>query len=75
MASMGYGYSKGEYLISAEKIEGFGKNPGLWIGKGNQMVKLASFGNEKKAEAFLQWLEYFMWGPFDDPDDNDMVLP
>lgn len=45
--------------ITVEKIEGFGKNPGLWIGtkEPNQLVKVASFGNEKKAELFVRWLD------------------
>ena len=52
-------YTRGDYKISVEKIDGFGKNPGLWVHKGNQAYKMASFGSEGKAklfEAYLQWL-------------------
>lgn len=43
-------------------MEGFGKNPGLWIGTEdpNRMVKMASFGSEDKAALFCKWLEYFL---------------
>ena len=53
-------YNKKGVVISVDKIEGFGKNPGLWIGweNPNQLIKVASFGNEKKAKAFCKWLEY-----------------
>ncbi len=51
-------YSRGDVKISIEKIDGFGKNPGLWIGSGNQLVKVASFGSEDKAQTFCKWLEY-----------------
>lgn len=55
-------YKKNDVLISIEKVEGFGKNPGLWIGTKdpNMRVKVASFGNEDKAEMFCKWLEYFL---------------
>ena len=53
-------YGLGDVSISVEKIDGFGKNPGLWIGTSNpnQMVKVASFGSEDKAEQFCRWFEY-----------------
>lgn len=48
--------------ISVEQIDGFGKNPGLWIGTDapNQMVKMASFGSEDKAQMFCKWLEFII---------------
>ena len=53
-------YKRNDVIISIEKIDGFGKNPGLWIGteNPNMMVKVASFGNEDKAQTFCKWLEY-----------------
>lgn len=51
-------YKRGDYGISVEKVDGFGKNPGLWIHKGNEAVKVASFGNSKKAEIFIRYLDY-----------------
>ena len=53
-------YKRNGVIISVEKIDGFGKNPGLWIGSEdpNQLVKVASFGNEDKARLFCKWLEY-----------------
>lgn len=55
---MKYGFR--DVFISVEQIDGFGKNPGLWIGTGNpnQMVKVASFGSDKKAKLFCKWLDY-----------------
>lgn len=55
-------YEKGNVIISVEQIDGFGKNPGLWIGTNdpNQCVKVASFGSEDKAKTFCKWLEYLL---------------
>lgn len=53
-------YKKGDYIISVEQIDGFGKNQGLWIGQGNEMYKVASFRNDTAANEFCNWLEYFL---------------
>lgn len=53
-------YKRGDVSISVERIEGFGKNPGLWIGTGNSMVKVASFGSEDKARNFCKYLDYIL---------------
>lgn len=53
-------YSKGSVQITIEQVDGFGKNPGLWIGAGNELLKVASFGNYDKAIQFCKWLEYFL---------------
>lgn len=53
-------YKKGNTVISVEQIDGFGKNPGLWIGSENELVKVASFGSKDKADNFCKWLEYFL---------------
>lgn len=49
-------------IISVEKEDGFGKNPGLWIGTKdpNQCVKVASFGSDDKAKQFEKWLKYII---------------
>lgn len=67
-------YTKGDYMILVDKIEGIGKRKGLFIGKGNRFIKVASFSSDEKAEKFIKWLEFFMCGPFDDPEDNEMEL-
>jgi len=53
-------YKRGQVSISIKKVDGFGKNHGLWIGTDNpnQMVKVASFGSEEKARLFCKWLDY-----------------
>lgn len=55
-------YQRDDVLISVEKIDGFGKYPGLWIGteNPNMMVKVASFANNDKANKFCKWLEYML---------------
>ena len=53
-------YSKGGRMISIEKQPLFGKvKPELYIGEGNQLLKVASFGSGEKAEKFEEWLQYF----------------
>lgn len=53
---------RGEKSISIEQIDGFGKNPGLWIGNGNGLVKVASFGSAEKAEMFCKQLREILSG-------------
>ena len=55
-------FTKGNVMITVEKIPGFGKRPGLWIGtkKPNAMMKMASFGRDEKAEQFCKWLTYWL---------------
>lgn len=55
-------YKKGDVIISVETLDGFEKNPGLWIGTEdpNMRVKVASFGNKDKADTFCKWFEYFL---------------
>ena len=59
---MGMTYKRGQVSISVHQLDGFGKYPSLWIGTEdpNQMVKVASFGNEDKADLFCKWLEYLL---------------
>ena len=55
-------YKRGNASISVHQLDGFGKNPSLWIGtdEPNQMVKVASFGSFDKAFEFCKWLEYLL---------------
>lgn len=55
-------YKKADVKISIQRIDGFGKNPGLWIGTDNpnQMVKVASFGSQEKADLFEKWLSFML---------------
>jgi hypothetical protein len=53
-------YNTGDYKITIERIAGFGENKGLWIGKGNEIIKVASFGNDDKAEMFKRYMDYFL---------------
>ena len=59
---MGMTYKRGQVSISVHQLDGFGKRPALWIGteEPNQMVKVASFGSEDKANLFCKWLEYLL---------------
>lgn len=52
-------YECGNIVISVEQIDGFGKNPGLWVGTKdpNTLTKVASFGSEDKSKLFCKWLE------------------
>lgn len=59
-------YSIGSVTIKVEQIDGFGKKPGLWIGAGNELLKVASFGSVDKAEIFCKWLNYF-FGKSEEP--------
>ena len=51
-------FNRGGIVISVDKIDGFGKMPGLYIGRRNEFFKVASFGNDEKAELFCRYLEY-----------------
>lgn len=53
-------YKRGRASIAVYQLDGFGKNPSLWIGTENKAVKVASFGSPAKAELFRKWLEYIL---------------
>ena len=63
-------YKRGNYGISVETIDGFGKNPGLWVHHGNVATKMASFGSKEKAEQFLKYLNYFLLINGKEPDET-----
>ena len=63
-------FNRAGIVISVDKIDGFGKNPGLYVGTKNRLYKVASFGNFKKAEVFCKYLE-FMSGITDEPPKED----
>ena len=52
-------YSKdGKYIhISMVDVIG-GKKPGLYIGEGNEFIKVGNFASEEKAKLFEERLEY-----------------
>lgn len=53
-------YSKGGRMISITHQDLFGgKRPGLYIGTGNELLKVATFGSKEKADKFEEFLEFF----------------
>ena len=47
-------------VIRVAQYDGFGKKTGLWIEpEKNKIVKVASFSNEKAANAFIDYLTKF----------------
>lgn len=63
-------FKRGRFSISVYQLDGFGKNPSLWIGadEPNQMVKVASFGSKDKADTFCKWLKYILGLSDDGPE-------
>lgn len=53
-------WKKGNTTISVSKVEGFGKNYSLWIGKSNWRGKVASFRSDICAHDFCNWLDYML---------------
>ena len=51
-------FSKGHKIISIECWLN-DKRPGLYVGEGNQLLKVASFGSEEKARIFVETLKEF----------------
>ena len=52
-------FSKGQKMIAVEQFPEFEKRPGLYIGEGAQLLKVASFGSEEKARIFVETLREF----------------
>lgn len=53
-------YSKGNKMISIEINDLLGgRKPGLYIGEGNKLLKVASFATYDKANIFDEFLRYF----------------
>ncbi len=52
-------FSKGRKMIGIERFDGLEKRPGLYIGEGTQLLKVASFGSEEKARLFIEMLKEF----------------
>lgn len=52
-------FSKGRKMIAVEQFPEFEKRPGLYIGEGTQLLKVASFGSEEKARLFIEMLKEF----------------
>ena len=53
-------YKRGDFGISVSQVDGFGKNPSLWVNNKNMMFKVASFGNEEKAKKFMAYLDWLV---------------
>lgn len=52
-------FSKGRKMIWIEQWSVHEKRPGLYIGEGTQLLKVASFGSEEKARLFIEMLKEF----------------
>lgn len=63
-------FEKGRLKITVEQIDGFGKNPSLWVGNEEGMVKVASFGSEEKADMFCKQMAII----FFDADEEKLKL-
>lgn len=63
-------FNRAGIVISVDKIDGFGKMPGLYVGTKSCLTKVASFGNDMKAELFCKYLE-FVSGITDEPPKED----
>ena len=63
-------FNKSGLVISVDKIDGFGKNYGLYVGNKRELVKVATFGNDKKAEMFCRYLEYIAGITFEKPKED-----
>ena len=64
-------YERGNVVISVEKIDGFGKYPGLYVGTNspNMVWKVASFGSDDKAKTFCKCFEYMIGLIKDEPEE------
>jgi len=64
-------YERGNVVVAIETIDGFGKNPGLYIGTNvpNTVWKVASFRSADKAQTFCKWLEYIMGMMEEEPEE------
>ena len=55
-------FEKGGLTIRVEQIDGFGKNPSLWVGDEEGIVKVANFGSEEKAVMFCKQMAIIFFG-------------
>lgn len=55
-------YKRGNVIVMVSQIDGFGKNPSLWIGTEtpSQILKVASFKGDDEAKQFCKWLDYLL---------------
>lgn len=54
-------YSRGNKFVAIQYLPLTNcKRPELYIGEGNQLLKVASFGSERKAELFEEFLQELM---------------
>ena len=52
-------FSKGNKMIRIEQFDRFEKRPVLYVGEGNKLLKVASFGSEEQARIFVDTLKEF----------------
>ena len=56
-------YSKGDKFIAIEMNDLLGgKKPGLYVGEGATLIKVASFATFEKANLFEEYLRFFFGG-------------
>ena len=63
-------YKRGDFGVSVSQVDGFGKNPSLWVHNKNSMIKVASFGNKEKAKMFMECLEWLVLVNADPPKED-----
>lgn len=64
-------YKRGDFGVSVSQVDGFGKNPSLWVHDKNSMIKVASFGSEEKAKMFMSYLEWMLFQNAEPPKEDD----
>ena len=68
-------YVRGNTVVAVQTIDGFGKNPGLYIGteNPNMVWKVASFKSADSANMFMKWFEYMLGLSKPPEEDNNAI--
>lgn len=64
-------YKRGDFGISVSQVDGFGKNPSLWVHNKNTLIKDASFGSEEKSKMFMEYLDWLVLLNAEPPKDGE----
>ena len=64
-------YKRGDFGISVSQVDGFGKNPSLWVHNKNTLIKVASFGSEEKSKMFMEYLDWLVLLNAEPPKDGE----
>lgn len=64
-------YKRGDFGISVSQLDGFGKNPSLWVHNKNTMLKVASFGSEEKGNIFMRYLDWLVLINAEPPEEGE----